>query len=465
VGAATRDVVLEAAVFKRERVRRSSRRLGLRSESSLRFERGVNAHGTLAALKRAASLLESLAGGKASAPLQAGALPALPAALPLLPERVNALLGTALEQGQMAGLLEQRGFSLSRQGSGWSAQAPAWRPDLHHAQDLAEEVLQMLGLEKVAATALPEVRTPDPDDNAWVVGLKLRELCARQGLREASTYSYLDPALAEAWQLEALKLDNPLSAEQSLLRPSLLPNLVDCASQSLRRKAPGLAYFELGHVFAPGKGQADEMERLAVVLAGRRLSATWLSPAKDWDYYDLKGMAERLAEDLGVAFRIHPIQPGKAPGWMHPGQAAELSMGGLNGWLGALHPALLRRLDIQAPLFALELEGLGTKSMLKEPRYEAVSRFPSVERDLSCLMPLGLEAGKVLDFLRTEGGLKGVGVKDRFEGAPLPEGKKSLTFSITYSADGRSLTDEEVNKLHDEICRRLETALPLEVRR
>ena len=461
VAAGTTEILLEAAVFKRERVRRTSRRLGLRSDSSLSFERGVDAHALTQALDRAAALLGEVAGGQvAPGILSAGSPGAKPGAVALDLGRLSALLGLDLETAEVGRLLHARGFTMSPEG----ATPPTWRGDVRGSQDLAEEVLQMLGLDRVPSTVLANTPGLEADSNAWATGLRLGRLSVELGLKEASSQTYLDPALTATWGLDAAAIDNPLSTEQSLLRPSLLPNLVSCVVSALRRKVAGVAYFETGAVFSrEGKGIKED-ERLAVVLAGVRGGQDWLGPEQDWDYYDLKGMAERLAGALGVTFRV-AAAGAKAPAWAHPGMCALVSLGGLSGALAALHPALLKRLDLDTPVLAMELEGLRSKSLMREPRFEAVSRFPKVERDLSCLMGLELEAGKVLDFLRTEGGLQGVRVKDRFEGAPLPQGKKSLTFSLTYSAPDRSLTDAEVNQLHDELSRRLEQSLPLEVRR
>jgi phenylalanyl-tRNA synthetase beta chain len=237
---------------------------------------------------------------------------------------------------------------------------------------------------------------------------------------------------------------------------------------SLRRRSGSIAQFELGRAFKRGSKGVEENERIAMVLAGERLPASWNTQARDWDYYDLKGLAEGLSQQLGVTFRCSGAKPDEAPKWAHPGQVSKISLGGLQGWMGALHPALLKGLDAPkdlAQVLVLELEpNASNKPLTKEPKYAAFSRVPAVERDLSCLMDSSLEAGKVLDFLRTEGGLGIARVMDRFEGQPLPPHKKSLTFRLTYTAEGRSLTDAEVNQMHQDLVGRLQTALSLEVR-
>jgi phenylalanyl-tRNA synthetase beta chain len=478
VGPATTDLLLEAAVFPAVRIRRTARRLGLASESSHRFERGVDALAVDEAMDRCVALILELAGGSLQGPrLSAGNKGEAPAALTLEPERVNALLGTGISGADMAALLRRRFFTVEAQAPSpkglerYQVLPPTWRRDVREGVDLAEEILQMSGVDGVKGTDLDAVRAPDPDDVGWNNAWLLRGRLAAMGLSEASSLSYLEPGRAEAWAMGplSLRMDNPLSAELSLLRPSLLPGLVACALVALKRRKDGVAFFELGRVFRPAKDGIKESERVAVVLAGPGLAGQWNASGRDWDFYDLKGMAEALGRNLDLTFRATAATAADTPDWAHPGRCASISIGGLGGLLAALHPALLETLEAPKGLGAvlvMELEPQSqVKAVAKEPRYAAFSRVPSVERDLSCLMDADVEAGRILDFIKNEGGLGAARVLDRFEGAPLPPGRKSLTFRLTYAAEERSLTDAEVNRSHDELVQRLETALPVEVRR
>ncbi len=479
VSAETRDLVLEAAVFPAKAVRRTSRRLGLHSESSRRFERGVDPRAVDEAMDRCVALILAAGGGGLDGErARVGAPGAAPGPVVLRPARVNALLGSAWNAGEMAELMRRRAFAVEPAAGPGNAEPgelrvtpPSWRGDVRGEADLAEELLQMAGVDSLPGTELAAVRAPDPDDEAWANGRLVRARLAALGLREASTLSYLDPGRAEAWGLSgaAPTVDNPLSAELSRLRPSLLPGLAEAAFEALRRGRSGAAFFEWGTVFVKGPQGVRETPRLGVVLAGEAAAAHWLGKARAWDFHDLKGLAESLAASLGLTFRAAAAQGAALPSWAHPGRCAAVSLGGLQGTLAALHPALLGALDAPRGLgeaLALELEPLNpAKPLAKDARYTPFPRVPAVERDLSCLLPPDLPAGKVLDFLRTEGGLSPVRLLDLFQGPPLPADRRSLTFRLTYASEERSLTDAEVNARHEDLIRRLETALPVEVRR
>jgi phenylalanyl-tRNA synthetase beta chain len=461
VTGASTEVLLEGAVFRVLQVRRTSRRLGLRSESSLRFERGVDPAATAEALNRALSLMIQLAGGQAApGSLSVGPGMAPHAEINGSVGRINALLGGSHSPETMAELLGRRGFKASVSGDALKVLAPSWRPDVSCEADLAEEVAHLAGLDKVAGTDLADVRSPDADAWEWTNSWILRRHLASFGLTEAFSPSTLDPALAGLWNMgEALKIDNPLSEEMSLMRPLLLPNLVASALESLRHQAPGLALYELGRVFP----EAGESASLALVLAGQPSEGNWAVQAKPYDFFDLRGVAEGLGQALGYALRVHTeAQP---PSWLHPGQAARIQLGPMSGWMGALHPALARKLDARHGIFVMELEGWEAEGLSRLKRFQAFSLLPHVERDLSCLVDHSFEAGRLLEAIRKEGfGGQQLRLKDVFQGAPLPQGKKSLTVSLIYLPAEATLTDEDVNKRHAELSSKLKAALPLEIR-
>jgi len=458
---ATSDILLEAAVFRPIQVRRTSRRLGLRSESSLRFERGVDMASSEEAMNRATSLMIELAGG-AAAPghLKAGPGKTENPEIKASVRRINSLLGSVHEAGAMLDLLRRRGFKGSLDGDTLMVRAPSWRQDLLIEADLAEEVAHLGGLDKVISTSLPDVRTPDPDADEWINAWILRQHLSGAGLREALTLSYLDPALAAHWNFtQAIKIDNPISEELSLLRPSLLPNLVTSALESMKHQANGLALYELGRVFSPSK----ESSQLGMLLSGKRGDGSWAEKSRPYDFYDLKGILEGLADSLGQTLKLRSELAG--PSWLHPGQCAKLQFGPVSGWMGALHPALAKALDARHGIFVAELEGWASDSLGRARHFQGFSLLPHVERDLSCLVNSDFEAGKLLEAIRREGfSNRQLVLKDVFEGPPLPTGKKSLTVSLTYFAGEQTLTDDEVNKRHSELCDKLKANVALEIR-
>jgi phenylalanyl-tRNA synthetase beta chain len=470
VTAATRSIVLEAAYFDPATVRKGARRHLLGSESSYRFERGVDPQMVSRALDRAAFLISQLAGGRLmSGRLAAGAVPGSAKALRLDINRLNALLGSKFSGPQVAELLQRRGFSLQdAEAGGLEVLAPSWRRDLVGEADLAEEVVQMAGFDSIPGSGLAAAVAIAPNAPAWEQGQHLRRACLRLGLDEAQTLSYLDPAQASLWGMQGLapRIDNPISEEQSLLRPSLLPNLALSAVHNLKHKAPGCALFEWGGIFRKAEGKApQEALCLAFVLAGDTGAPNWAQKARPWDLYDLKGMLEALAQDLGLSLKVASMS--QPPSWLHPGQAAEVRMGAARGLMGCLHPALQEALGARQRLFALELEVPAGGALRKERSYQAFSRLPSIQRDLSVLMPQGMEAGSLLEFFAKDPdlGQAEVRVADVFRDPRLGEDRKSLTFSFFYQPEAGNLTDAEVNARHEAMSQRLEKALPVTVRR
>jgi phenylalanyl-tRNA synthetase beta chain len=489
VSISTRDVFLEAAVFDPLWVRRSSRRLALSSDASYYFERGVDPAMTHRALDRAASLILELAGGSLGRSFQVGQAQTSLPPVPLRPGYLNALLGTALQPLEIQALLSRRGFEVREKDGQWQAVPPSHRREVSREADLAEEVAQLAGFESIPST-VPGGGTASPqtDDPAWDNAWMLREACLRQGLQEAATLTYCAPAEADAWGCGEISvpLENPLSEEQSLLRPSLLPNLAISIRHNRRHQMAGAALFEVGHVFrkSPAGQPPQEEERWAVLLAGRAKDKQWTGAEQAYDFFDLKGLLENLARSMKWRLRSQPLesrspaahgteglrmQPASAPpAWLHPGQGMQVNLGPLRGWAGALHPSLLKKLDLAGPVLAAELAGFSEKTFAKEPRWEPFSRLPAVARDLSCLVPRDLRASALLDFFSRETAQGRVTVRlvDLYEGGKLPADKRSLTFAFTYQSGEKSLTDQEVNALHEGLATRLEKAMPdVKVRR
>jgi phenylalanyl-tRNA synthetase beta chain len=500
----TRAVFLESASFAPAVVRRGAKRLGLATEASYRFERRVDPEGCVAAMNRAARLLGELAIGEAAAreaTLSGGAdaYPARPAArrVGLSVGRLNRLIGLAppLDRERAAGYLERLELSVAPEADPdrLTVDVPSFRPDLERDVDLMEEIARLHGYDAVPYS-LPRVRPGrDLRGRAAALADAARTALVGCGFDEALTYAFVAPGAVERLGLPPgdprrapVALVNPISADMSVMRTTLLPGLLGAVEQNRRQGAVRLRLFEIGKVFLPRPGQKlpDEPTELAAVLVGPREPAGWLSDDEPTDFYDASGVVERLgaalrAPGLAVVPTGGPRPP--APAFLHPtlsawveaaGPGAEGARNGAGGEivgrLGALHPELAARLDLDGvPVFVLELslDALAPHGGVR-PVYRPVPRFPAVARDVALVLDVSRTAREVLDVARAERQplLRDVAVFDVYEGPPIPPGRRSLGLTATYQAEDRTLTDEEVNRVHTRLTRRLVEALGAEIR-
>lgn len=447
----TRDVILEAATFHGPSIRRTSRRLGLRSESSLRFEKGLDPELVPLAIDRAASLLAELAGGAvARGRVDVYPEPRKRPWVSLSTERANGLLGTELTTETMAQALRALEFQVEEEPGGLRALAPVGRTDIEREADLVEEVARIYGYDRIEATipASRQVGGPGPVFHARD---RIRDLLVGAGLSEAITYSFVDPQDLrrlgegeEAW----LVLENPLSREQSVMRTTLLASLLPAARLNLNRSQYGeeahVALFELGRVFHRDR---PEEERLGVILTGRHPVRSWQG-RRDVHFFDLKGILELVAELAGVSLVLEP----DAGFPYHPGQSARWVVDGTTiGRLGALHPKVQEAFGMagrwRRPLLAAEVALTPLAAGLdRSPQARTPSAVPSVQRDLALLVPREVPAGQVAGSIREAAGpfLESLELFDRYQGDQVGAGQVSLAYRLSFRA-GRTLTDAEVN--------------------
>lgn len=469
---ATDAVLLESAWFDPRSVRRTSRRLDLRSEAAYRFERGVDIGGVPAALDRAAAMLKQLAGGDV-APGIVEAYPGLPAPAPieLRPKRMADLLGVALSRSEVVGTLKALGASVGAGPHGTLAVAvPSFRSDLTREIDLIEEVARVIGYHRLPTT-MPAVAVEGgewPERMRWE--RELKRLLAAAGLAEVIPLSF---AAARANELfrgvgvsgDAVALVNPISRDDAQLRRSLLSGLVSVWQHNRNQGARSLAAFSVGKVFWR-VGVPREAWRLAGILAGNLLQQG-MGGARAVEFADAKGVVENVFDQLRLADRIE-WQGLTDAGPFHPGLSAEMRIDGqLIGVLGALHPEVEAELGVEGAswLFELDLEKLLSYSPPRRA-FRGLPRFPAVVRDVAVIADEDFASGRVLQFIRQwrRDLVEDVSLFDAYVGEPIPPGKKSLAYSIAYRAAERTLTDEEVNVLHGELTAALCTALGLELR-
>jgi phenylalanyl-tRNA synthetase beta chain len=471
----TRTVLLESAYFKPASVRRTARALGLRTEASYRFERGGDVEGVRGALDRAARLIAELAGGRvARGVVDAYPRPRTALALPLRLDRIRRVIGACPPAPVVREILEGLGFPLAERDGGFAVTVPSHRRDVALEDDLVEEVARVWGYAEIPSTlptgTLALTRRPRP----IAARDGVRRALAAAGWQEAVALSLVDPARLELLGLapddaRIVTLQNPLAADRSVLRPSLLLGLLEAVATNVRRQRPDVRLFEIGRVFeAQGAGkQPLEDLRLGLAITGLRGPWTWFAGRPRADVFDVKGAAETVVSLLGRgAVRIEPTDAR----YLEEGRGATLVVGGKPvGVFGEVHPAVQRAFDLAAPVFFAELsldrlEALPAEAVVHRP----LPRFPAVERDLALVVAADVPAADVeaaLAEVRSRlPALRSFHLFDVYSGEQVGRGRKSLAYSLLYQAEDRTLTDAEVNAMHAEVVERLRHALGADVR-
>jgi phenylalanyl-tRNA synthetase beta chain len=475
----TVDILLESACFQAATTGRTSRRLGLISEASQRFERGVDRAACAAAVDRAAALIAEVAGGTV-APGVVDAYPqvAEPLRLDLRVARMNAVLGTQLDADEPVGILERLGMRATVGPDAVVAvDVPTFRPDIEREVDLIEEVLRVHGMGEVSSTL--------PAGRGHVGGLtraqRLRERAGEAlraaGLFECITWSFADPRDMQAlgWELGPgevpVRLLNPMSEEQSVLRWTTLPGLLRAVSNNQRKGVADVHLYEIGTVWwtAPGRKQPKEREMVSGVLAGRWDRPAWHETREERertvDLFDAKGVLETLFETLGIApWRARAVERA----WLQPGRSAEVIVGGdVVGWVGDVHPTVADAYDCSGAVAVFELQ---LAPLIKASRdtvdFADLPRYPAVKMDLALVVSEDTTSERVEQAIRSAGGklLEEARLFDVYRGKGVEAGRKSLAFSLSYRDPERTLTDEEVASAHDKLVRKVAGAVGGELR-
>lgn len=479
VDAATVDVLLESAHFAPRAVRRTARRLGLHSEASYRFERGVDRAGVERALDRAARLLAELAGGVVDTgrAVATGDAPDVVEGVSLETARVNRLLGTDLGRDAIAALLGAQDIACAPRGADALACAiPTHRNDLRIPADLVEEVARMHGYDAIEPRALEGVLGSGAKP-AWLeLGDAIRDAFAAEGLTEVATFPFLDAAALDALGLDPgdprramPRVVNPIAESESALRSTHVPALLALVRDNRSRQVDRVALFEVSRVFeAPAEAGALPRERwrATAVLARGREKRLWGGEAREPVFFEAKGVAERLVARLRRPVRL---AASRAPEpYLHPGACADLLAGKDRvGVVGELHPAVAARFEIDTPVAVIEVDSSAVGDLpTRLPRYREVSRHPQSRRDLAVVLDRDQPVAEVLGAIGKKAGdaLAAVEVFDRYEGPGVPEGKVSVAFRLVYQLPDRTLTDEEVSQATDRVVQMLQQRFAAELR-
>ena len=449
VSAATRDVFLEAAHFAPTAISGRARKLGMHTDASHRFERGVDPELPRRALERATQLIVEFGGGSAGSITEA-TLPqflAQPTAVPLRRTRLRRVLGIDVADSEVLRILSALDMRVETTAEGWRATPPTRRFDIAIEEDLIEEVARVRGYDAIPTT-MPagEIRVVAPSETR-VDEMTLRRQLAARDYREAITYAFLDAAELKRWQLDAdaVALANPLAADLGTMRTSLLPGLINVLAANRRRQHERVRLFEIGRVFHRGLDAPVETVRVAGVVCGSAVELQWAADKRALDFYDVKGDVESLFALTGAAEEFRSAAPDQP--WLHPGRAMRVIRGERTiGHAGALHPGLLKILDIDTDVYVFEFD-LAPMSARRVPRVGAIARFPSVRRDLSFELPESVNYDTVEASVRAAVGatLREIFVFDRYAGHNLGSGVKSLAIGLILQDDYRTLTDADAD--------------------
>jgi phenylalanyl-tRNA synthetase beta chain len=442
VSAATSRVAFESAWFVPASVRATSRALGLKTEASARFERGADIRAASLAIRRALALLVDIgAGTPVGGTTDVFPHAAAPRTVLLRRDRLARVLGAGVPDADVERLLARLQFVATATAEGWQIQVPTFRVDVAREIDLIEEVGRHWGLDRIAATfpALGDV----PRASAPSVGrgrMVRRTLCGA-GVQEAITFTFIDETAAAPYlAADGVVITNPLSEKFTVLRPSLVPGLLESLAYNQNRQATDIRLFEVGTIFSSVRG---EHPAVGWVLTGRR-GAHWSGDAGAMSFTDTKGLAELVAVSLGVSI---DVAPGDDLAWLTPGERAHVLVDGQRaGWIGRL--ATLPAADVPVYAGQLELDAL-TRAAADRPRaMTALPRFPAAVRDLSILIDERLPAADVRGTIRTSGPATLVAIRefDRYQGKGVPAGQVSLSFRLTFRHTDRTLTDAEVQQ-------------------
>lgn len=468
VGDATADLFLEAAFFQPLALAGEARRYGLHTDSSHRFERGVDFELPRLAIERATALVLAIVGGSAGPVIDVSddsQLPARPA-ITLRRSRIARVLGFSLSDEQVVGYLTRLGLQVSGTGDGWQVVPPSHRFDIAIEVDLIEELARLYGYNNLPVTAPQAPIRLQAQPEARQPVRRLKRALVDLGWQEAITFSFVEPGLLQEFDpgVSPLVLANPISSDLSAMRTSLWPGLALAARHNQSRQQTRVRLFETGLCFRPSEAGLMQEPMLAGIVTGSAWPEAWNNPKNSLDFFDVKGNIETLLQLAGVAGRTR-FEAAEHPA-LHPGQTAAILLDGVSiGWLGALHPLKQQTLDLTGPVFVFELS-LAALSEGSLPRFQPLSRFPEVRRDLALVVPDSVAAGDVLAVARAAAGvcLRDLQAFDVYRGQGMAAGHYSLAIGLVWQHVERTLQDAEVQGWVEQVLADLQTRLGVQIR-
>ncbi|MDK4018570.1 phenylalanine--tRNA ligase subunit beta [Staphylococcus pseudintermedius] len=458
----TKNVIVEGAIFNPVAIRHTSRRLNLRSESSSRFEKGIATEFLDEAVDRACFLLETLAQGQVlDGRVTDGDLGALVTDITITADKVNRTVGFDLTEADIVRVFEQLGFNTEITNNDIHVKVPSRRRDITIEADLIEEIARIYGYDNIPSTlpVFEDVTSGALTDRQRKTRVVKRTL-EGAGLSQAITYSLVDRERATAFTTtthQTVELLMPMSEAHSTLRQSLIPHLIDATQYNVARKNQDIALYEIGNVFFGQEGQTlpEQVEYLSGIMTGEYVSNPWQGKKEVVDFYLVKGIVERIADQLALRFEYGTTQIDG----LHPGRTAAVTLNGeAIGFIGELHPTVAKTYDLgRAYVFELNYEKIMQQSV-GYINYQPIPKFPGVTRDIALVVASEVRAASLVHTIHQNGGaiLKDARVFDVYEGEHMEPGKKSVAIRLTYLDENNTLTEEQVTKVHEAILAVLE---------
>ena len=442
----TKNIFFESAFFHPDAIAGKARQYALHTDSSHRFERGVDFELARQAIERATSLLLEISSDAKPGPIvEAVNESELPARQPVLlrASRIERMLGLSLDSDVVTDILEGLGLGVESTSAGeWQVTAPSYRFDIEIEADLIEEIARIHGYHKIAPQPMQAAISIRPQSETQRSKREVRQILVDRGYQEAVTYSFVAPESQQQFSpdVEPISLQNPISADMSVMRTSLWPGLAQAASYNLARQQERVRLFEIGATYLLEQDSRDEQQFIAGIVCGDVCPQQWGRKSVSHDFYDVKSDIEALVPGIRASFiaNRHPA--------LHPGQTAEIltADGSHIGWLGTLHPELQQKLDLKSTtVFELDLDSVLSQDI---PNFEPLSRYPSNRRDIAVIVDQGIAASELLQCVRKSAGelLRQVEIFDIYQGEGIDLGRKSVAIGLTLQDFSRTLTDADI---------------------
>ena len=465
ISAQTRNIFFEAAYFSAASIIGTARRLGMHTDASHRFERGVDPTGQVAAVESATALLMEIAGGEPGKICQGVSRKHLPRPTNILFDRkeIQRILGISIAGSRISAILRRLGMKVEISGKFLKVVPPPWRFDITGQHDLVEEIGRCHGYDKIPPRMPVSAAGTGARAETSINLTQLKQVLTARGYYEAISYSFVDPELQRDLLENApgILLANPIAENMSEMRQSLWPGLLSTLVRNLNRQEIRVRIFECGHVFHRKGKKRTEIPRLAGLICGSVYPRQWGLESRDVDFFDAKGDVEALA-GLSTGFQFeattHPS--------LHPGQSARIVFSKKTvGYVGRLHPVKQKSLDIDQPVFLFELD-LAALQYSALPEFRAISRFPGIQRDLAVVVNREVPANKILEVVNQYAGqtLKKLELFDIYTGERVENNKKSFAFSLTFQSESSNLKASEIESIINNIIKALQLSAGAELR-